>query len=104
MPDEIRRATAADAPAISSVKAAVWPGDAVDSGRIARVIASESHATHVAVCNGAVVGFVDGFPTISCDGLCRWEVDLLAVRPDFRGQGIGVQLIAASRGRDASWR
>lgn len=32
--------------------------------------------------------------TYTLEGLARWEVDLLAVHPDFRGKGIAAQLVS----------
>jgi GNAT superfamily N-acetyltransferase len=52
--------------------------------------------TQVAIVEHAVVGFIDGFSTISITGLQRWEVDLLAVRPDVQHRGIAKQLIQAN--------
>ncbi len=95
MPIEIRPAKAGDAARISAIKAAVWddPGDAE---RIARVITEPDHATLVAVYDGVVAGFVDSFLTLSRQGVCRWEIDLLAVHPDCQRWGLARQLIAAS--------
>jgi GNAT superfamily N-acetyltransferase len=47
----------------------------------------------VATVNGRVAGFVDGFLTLSADGVRRWEVDLLAVHPVYRNQGLASQLV-----------
>jgi GNAT superfamily N-acetyltransferase len=55
-----------------------------------------SHSTHVAVREGTVVGFVDGFVTRAGDGATRWEVDLLAVDPCAQGRGLGRGLVAAN--------
>jgi L-amino acid N-acyltransferase YncA len=46
---------------------------------------------------------VDGFATLSGAGVLRWEVDLLAVHPGYRGQGLGARLVRANTaaGRDA---
>ena len=75
----VRRATPADALAIASVAAEVWPEEVLDGAMIGRLIAETDRVTLVAELDGAVVGFVDGFVTRSASGSLRWEVDLLAV-------------------------
>ncbi len=89
---EYRSATAADAPGIADVMRAVWPDDSADRIRIAGVLSHLNHATRVAVDGDHILGFVDGFTTLSEDNLCRLEVDLLAVAPVWQGQGIGREL------------
>jgi GNAT superfamily N-acetyltransferase len=98
----IRRATPEDAPGIAAVRRAVWPGEAVDFAFMGRVIAEPDHATLVAVLNGTIAGFADGFLTLAADGTRRWEVDLLAVHPDYQRRGLGAALTAActNAGRD----
>lgn len=94
---EIRQAAPADAPSISAIKQAVWPSESPkNQAYIADVIALPDHATHLAFVEGTPAGFVDGFMTYTLEGLPRWEVDLLAVHPDFRGKGIAAQLVALS--------
>ena len=91
----VRRAVPDDAPGIAAVKAAAWPGEASQAASIAAVIRQPGHATLVAVENGRVLGFVDGFLTHALAGVRRWEVDLLAVHPDHRRRGIGRALVTA---------
>jgi len=91
---EIQRATPAHAPQIANVKKLVWEDESADDSHIAKVIAEPDHVTHIALIEGQVVGFVDGFLTLSADGFRRWEVDLLAVLPEYRGKGIATQLVA----------
>lgn len=94
---EIRQAVPADAPHILNIKQAVWPSESPKGwAYIAEVIALLDHATHLAFVEGTPAGFVDGFMTYTPAGLPRWEVDLLAVHPDFRGKGIAAQLVALS--------
>ena len=44
---------------------------------------------------GAVVGFVIAFATGGLHGQC-WEMDLLAVHPEWRGRGLATRLIRAA--------
>jgi N-acetylglutamate synthase-like GNAT family acetyltransferase len=101
---EIRQASHTDLTAIVQIMHLAWPDSAVNGSRITGILENRNHKTHVAVEYENVAGFVDGFITTSHDGVLRWEVDLLAVHPDYRGRGIGCQLIAASsrEGRERS--
>lgn len=98
MMTNVRRATSQDAAAIATLKAACWPGETTDPTHMAGVITEPDHATLVIVVDDALVGFVDGFLTLAPDGARRWEIDLLAVAPDFQGQGLGRVLIGACFG------
>ncbi len=94
---QIRPTVAEDAADIVRVKAATWADESVaDTTYITGVIQQADHQTQVAVCQETMVGFVDGFVTHSAVGVPRWEVDLLAVHPDFRGRGIAARLVAAN--------
>ena len=92
----IEPATIADAEEISSVKQRVWPEEITDPRNIRAALTHFEHAVITARWNGNPVGFVDGFMTKSVAGLQRWEVDLLAVHPDYRGRRLGTRLVEAS--------
>ncbi len=94
----VRRAGPDDAPGIARVKAAAWPEESPpDPDHIACVLAQPEHAAHVALDgDGGVIGFVDGFVTLSQAGISRWEEDLLAVHPACQGRGIGRALVEAN--------
>jgi GNAT superfamily N-acetyltransferase len=92
----IRQATSDDAPEIALLKSLTWPDESVDVAQIARAIREPGHATFVAAGDGGLVGFVDGFSTLSSAGVQRWEVDLLAVHPHYRGQRLGARLVRAN--------
>jgi [ribosomal protein S18]-alanine N-acetyltransferase len=92
----IRPATPDDAPTIARLKQEVWPDDTADSAEIASAIQHPDHASHIAFMENEPAGFIDGFTTNAANGVLRWEADLLAVVPAYRGQGIGTQLIQAN--------
>ncbi len=95
---EIRAATAADAPLIAEVKVATWPDEMTTAEMIARVLQETNHAAHTAWGDGRLAGFVDGFLTMTAAGARRWEVDLLAVHPVYRGRGLATRLVQANSG------
>jgi GNAT superfamily N-acetyltransferase len=92
----IRRAGVDDKSAIAAIKLASWPGETADTIQIANAMSEGTHVTHVAENEVVVVGFVDGFLTMSIDRQRRWEVDLLAVHPDFQRLGIASRLVEAT--------
>ena len=92
----IRQAWTDDAQGIRRVRERVWPHDPVEETRIDAALCASDHSTSVAISEDAVIGFVDGFVTVSAAGIRRWEVDLLAVHPASRGQGIASQLVEHS--------
>ena len=93
---EIRSATVNDAEAIGGIIKAVWPESEINIGRIESVIRNVEHSTMVARVEGVLVGFVDGFMTTTAEGARRWEVDLLAVHPEYQRRGIAAALIMAN--------
>lgn len=92
----IRFAHIDDAGAIAALYQLVWPDLSVDACQVQRAIEDPTHAPFVAIEDTHVIGFVDGFSTISVDNIPRWEVDLLAVHPDYRGRGVARALICAN--------
>lgn len=92
MPITIRAAMPQDAQAISQIIDLAFHEQA-NSEQIQKLIANNKHHTLVVVSD-KVLGFIDGFMTIAQDATKRLELDLLAVHPDFTGQGIGKQLIS----------
>lgn len=93
----LRPAGMGDAPALMHVHQLTWPDEPVSLGRVESVLADPDHAVFVAEGEGSLVGFVDGFTTLSATGIPRWEVDLLAVQPAWRGLHLGQRLVQASQ-------
>ena len=60
--------------------------------KIVRLLTAGEQRAWVAEAGGSVVGFVSAFPTRTLQAE-NWEIDLLAVHPQRRGQGIGTALI-----------
>lgn len=89
--DCIRQAQAGDAAAISVIIKAAF-GDDVDADKLAKKL-SATRLTFVTTRDDDVTGFVDGFVTVAADGTQRYELDLLAVRPDVQGRGAGRLLV-----------
>jgi ribosomal protein S18 acetylase RimI-like enzyme len=77
-------------------------GSIADAKRIAVLLTKPERITYVAESQGHVVAFVDAFLTLSAVGVRHWEVDLLAVHPDFQRRGFACQLIdiITSSGQD----
>ncbi len=94
LPD-IRPAMVDDMPGLAQVKQLAWPEEEVRLDLLEKVLADAAHEVFVADVQGEVVGFVDGFATRAANRALRWEVDLLAVHPDWRGRQLGQQLILA---------
>jgi ribosomal protein S18 acetylase RimI-like enzyme len=95
----IRQATLDDATAIAQLKNLIWvyEDEIAALSQIESSLQNDIHQTFVATdTTGIVIGFVDGFMTQAYDGRRRWEVDLLAVHPDFRGRGVAKELLEAS--------
>lgn len=100
----LSRANIGNSADITAIKESVWPEDSHSQAQVERALQQPDHAAYVAVAeDGRTAGFVDSFPTTDIDGRVRWEIDLLAVHPDFQGRKIGQRLIEAATqaGRDA---
>ena len=92
---QLRQGKSGDAVAIANVKTTLWPDEATSPNYIAEVVQQPDHHTILAIYKEQVLGFVDGFLTLSASGQRRWEVDLLGVHPKHHGQGMGTQLMQA---------
>lgn len=91
----IARASIEDASQIAQIIVTVW-GYQQSVDLIRQAIESD-HLTHVAKTpTDEIVGFVDSFVTQNSQMQSRWELDLLAVHPEYRNQGIAGRLVAAN--------
>ncbi|MCU0512719.1 MAG: GNAT family N-acetyltransferase [Anaerolineae bacterium] len=90
----LRPAVAADVPGLAEV-IRVALHDTPDPALIAANIALDDHAVLVAAAGDSIAGLAAGFTTLDTEGSLRWELDLLAVSPAYRRQGLGRRLIAA---------
>jgi L-amino acid N-acyltransferase YncA len=100
----VRRARLSDTEGIADVAKAVWGQDILSDVCEAQI---EGNASALWVATeeadrrhpaddpqpGTVIGFGSAFLTLGARGHRRWEVDLVAVRQDNQGQGLGTQLI-----------
>ena len=83
----IQQVQAAHIPEIADLKKAVWPHEAADPDLISAALNTPSHQAFIAKIDGQPAGFVSCFVTSSHEGDARWEIDLIAVHPDFRRRG-----------------
>jgi GNAT superfamily N-acetyltransferase len=92
---DIRPASGGDASAMLQVKQITWPEEEVRLSQVENVLADAAHEVYVADVQGQVIGFADSFATRAPTRELRWEIDLLAVHPDWRGRQVGQALIMA---------
>ena len=92
----IRPAHTADAEQISAVKQTVWPEEPISLDQINQALSQSNHRCYVALVKEKIVGFMDCFMSTSGRNKTRLEMDLLAVLPEFRGNGIAAELIRSS--------
>lgn len=87
----IRQTQSDDAPKIFEIIQSAFD-ETTSVGQIKKSL-EFGNTSYVAELDNRVVGFVEGFITYSADGERRNELDLLAVHPDYHGQGIGTKII-----------
>jgi GNAT superfamily N-acetyltransferase len=92
---EFRLATVADAADIAQLIHQTWNTPASHE-LIADVLARPQDPVWIVTNDTGLLGFCSGFLTYAADETPRWEIDLLAVTPKARGQGLGRNLVARS--------
>jgi ribosomal protein S18 acetylase RimI-like enzyme len=91
----IRQANSKDAQALAMLKKTIWQEEESDPRKITAALSHPDHKTFVAEAGDQIIGFVDGFSTLSARCVLRWEVDLLGVAPAWRGHRLGEHLTRA---------
>jgi ribosomal protein S18 acetylase RimI-like enzyme len=86
-----------DAEGLLAVERSSFDECPYDAEELRVMLTQGTQRAWLAIADGSVVGFVIGFPTRGLQGL-RWEIDLLAVLPKWRGRGLATRLIRAASG------
>jgi ribosomal protein S18 acetylase RimI-like enzyme len=81
-----------DAQGILSVERSAFNESPYTPQQIIQLLSRPEHRAWVAEAEGKVVGFASAFSTRTLDAH-NWEIDLLAIDPAHRGQGIATALI-----------
>jgi ribosomal protein S18 acetylase RimI-like enzyme len=87
----------ADAQGLLAVERSTFDECPYDVAQVRAMLTEGTQHAWLAIADGGVVGFVVAFPTHSLQGR-RWEIDLLAVLPEWRGRGLATRLIRAASG------
>lgn len=92
----------ADAQGLLAVERATFDECPYSSEQVQAMLAGGPQRAWLAIDGNRVGGFVIAFPTEGLRGMC-WEIDLLAVHPEWRGRGLAGRLIrvAAAEGAHA---
>ena len=85
----------ADAEGLLAVEKATFNESPYSPEQVQAMLVGGAQRAWLALGEDEVVGFVLGFPTFGLRAPC-WEVDLLAVHPDWTGRGLASRLIRAS--------
>ena len=92
---EFRLANAADTTDIADLIHQTW-GTSTNEDLIASILARPEQPVWVVTNGTSLAGFCASFMTHAADDTPRWEIDLLAVAPEARGQGLGRTLVSRS--------
>jgi N-acetylglutamate synthase-like GNAT family acetyltransferase len=89
----IRKANVSDTEAIKALKDTIWPSDSTSQEHIKTILNNPNLTTLVHETETKITGLATAFITTSQDNIKRWEIDLLAVHPNYQRQGIAKNLI-----------
>jgi ribosomal protein S18 acetylase RimI-like enzyme len=94
---EIRRfdGSLADAQAILATEHAAWSDSPYSAEQVHAMLTRGPQRAWLAIVDAQVAGFVIAFATHGLQEP-RWEIDLLAVHPSYRRQGLATALIRAA--------
>jgi ribosomal protein S18 acetylase RimI-like enzyme len=84
-----------DAEGLLAVDRGTFAESPYNADEVIHLLTNGEQRAWLAIVEGEVTGFVMAFPTHTLHGR-NWEVDLVAVRPAFQGQGIATELIKAA--------
>jgi GNAT superfamily N-acetyltransferase len=95
----------AEAEGLLAVERATFDESPYSAEQVQTMLAGGTQRAWLALNGGQVIGFVVAFPTTGLRGPC-WEIDLLAVHPDWTGQRLATRLVrtAATAGIGAARR
>lgn len=94
-----------EAEGLLAVERATFNESPYSAEQVQTMLTGGAQRAWLAVNGGQVIGFVAVFPTMGLRGPC-WEIDLLAVHPDWTGQRLATRLVrtAATEGIEAARR
>jgi ribosomal protein S18 acetylase RimI-like enzyme len=90
-----------DAEELLAVEGATFNESPYTAEQVRAMLSGGDQRAWLAIGEGQVVGFVVAFPTHGLRGAC-WEIDLLAVHPDWTKRGLATRLIRTAAGHGAS--
>jgi ribosomal protein S18 acetylase RimI-like enzyme len=85
----------ADAEGLLAVERATFDESPYTPEEVQTMLTHGPQRAWLALSREEVIGFVTAFATSGLSGPC-WEIDLLAVHPDWTGQGLATRLIRAA--------
>jgi ribosomal protein S18 acetylase RimI-like enzyme len=92
-----------DAEGLLAVERATFDESPYPAEQVARMLSSGPQRAWLAMAGPQVIGFVIAFPTTGLKGQ-RWEIDLLAVLPEWQGHGLATRLIRAAAASEMATR
>ena len=91
----------ADAEGLLGVEKATFDESPYTATQVQAMLGSNAQRAWLAIDGDQVIGFVAAFATHGLRGAC-WEIDLLAVHPDWTRRGLATRLLGAAAAHGAS--